>query len=311
MLTHPLSVPNLLTVSALTRPDIMQLLGSADHYKRVVCDMGSCDDLKGSVMTSLFYEPSTRTSCSFKAAMLRLGGSVLDVNIDSCSVKKGETFEDTVQTLSSYSDCIVMRHPQRHSVQQAAKYSRVPLINAGDGIGEHPSQALLDLYTIYLELGIERPLKIGLVGDLKHGRTVHSLIQCLTKINNKIIFYLISPETLKLPNEYVNDYAHFVESDLEDCISALDVLYVTRIQKERFDIAEEYEAVKDSYTIDQSLMKQAKLQMIVMHPLPRVDEISREVDDDPRAAYFRQMKYGMYMRMAILSKFMMKIRFTH
>ena len=149
------------------------------------------------------------------------------------------------------------------------------------------------------------------MGDLKHGRTVHSLIQCLTKINNKIISYLISPETLKLPNEYVNDYAHFVESDLEDCISDLDVLYVTRIQKERFDIAEEYEAVKDSYTIDQSLMKQAKLQMIVMHPLPRVDEISREVDDDPRAAYFRQMKYGMYMRMAILSKFMMKIRFTH
>ena len=160
-------------------------------------------------------------------------------------------------------------------------------------------------------MGIERPLKIGLVGDLKHGRTVHSLIQCLTKVNNKIIFYLISPETLQLPNEYINDYADFVESELEDCISDLDVLYVTRIQKERFEIAEEYEAVKDLYVIDQSLMKKAKTQMIVMHPLPRVDEIEKEVDQDPRAAYFRQMKYGMYMRMAILSKFMMKIRFTH
>ena len=242
MLSHPLSVSNLLSVSALSRPDIMQLVGSADHYKRVVCNFGGCDDLKGSVMTSLFYEPSTRTSCSFKAAMLRLGGSVLDVDLDSCSIKKGESFQDTVQTLSSYSDCIVMRHPERHSVHQAAKYSNVPVINAGDGIGEHPSQALLDLYTIYTELGIERPLKIGLVGDLKHGRTVHSLIQCLTKVNNKIIFYLISPETLKLPTEYINDYAHFVESELEDCISDLDVLYVTRIQKERFNIVEEYDA---------------------------------------------------------------------
>lgn len=311
MLSHPLSVSNLLSVSALSRPDIMQLVGSADHYKRVVCNFGGCDDLKGSVMTSLFYEPSTRTSCSFKAAMLRLGGSVLDVDLDSCSIKKGESFQDTVQTLSSYSDCIVMRHPERHSVHQAAKYSNVPVINAGDGIGEHPSQALLDLYTIYTELGIERPLKIGLVGDLKHGRTVHSLIQCLTKVNNKIIFYLISPETLNLPTEYINDYAHFVESELEDCISDLDVLYVTRIQKERFNIVEEYDAVKDSYVIDQSLMRQAKAQMIVMHPLPRLDEIAKEVDQDPRAAYFRQMKYGMYMRMAILSKFMMKIRFTH
>ena len=311
MLSHPLSVSNLLSVSALSRSDIMQLVGSADHYKRVVCNFGGCDDLKGSVMTSLFYEPSTRTSCSFKAAMLRLGGSVLDVDLDSCSIKKGESFQDTVQTLSSYSDCIVMRHPQRHSVHQAAKYSNVPVINAGDGIGEHPSQALLDLYTIYTELGIERPLKIGLVGDLKHGRTVHSLIQCLTKVNNKMIFYLISPETLKLPTEYINDYAHFVESELEHCISDLDVLYVTRIQKERFDIVEEYDAVKDSYVIDQSLMRQAKTQMIVMHPLPRLDEIAKEVDQDPRAAYFRQMKYGMYMRMAILSKFMMKIRFTH
>jgi len=311
MLSHPLSVSNLLSVSALSRSDIMQLVGSADHYKRVVCNFGGCDDLKGSVMTSLFYEPSTRTSCSFKAAMLRLGGSVLDVDLNSCSIKKGESFQDTVQTLSSYSDCIVMRHPQRHSVHQAAKYSNIPVINAGDGIGEHPSQALLDLYTIYTELGIERPLKIGLVGDLKHGRTVHSLIQCLTKVNNKIIFYLISPETLKLPTEYINDYAHFVESELEDCISDLDVLYVTRIQKERFDIVEEYDAVKDSYIIDQSLMRLAKTQMIVMHPLPRLDEIAKEIDQDPRAAYFRQMKYGMYMRMAILSKFMMKIRFTH
>ena len=311
MLSHPLSVSNLLSVSALSRPDIMQLVGSADHYKRVVCNFGGCDDLKGSVMTSLFYEPSTRTSCSFKAAMLRLGGSVLDVDLDSCSIKKGESFQDTVQTLSSYSDCIVMRHPERHSVHQAAKYSNVPVINAGDGIGEHPSQALLDLYTIYTELGIERPLKIGLVGDLKHGRTVHSLIQCLTKVNNKIIFYLISPETLRLATEDINDYAVFVESEVEDCIRDLDVLSVTRIQKERFNIVEEYDAVKDSYVIDQSLMRQAKTQMIVMHPLPRLDEIAKEVDQDPRAAYFRQMKYGMYMRMAILSKFMMKIRFTH
>ena len=267
--------------------------------------------LKGKTIVNMFFENSTRTKISFSLAEKRLGADSINFSASTSSVKKGETFKDTVQTLSSYSDCIVMRHPERHSVQQAAKYSKVPVINAGDGIGDHPSQALLDLYTIYLELGIERPLKIGLLGDLKHGRTVHSLIQCLTKINNKIIFYLISPETLKLPNEYVNDYAHFVESDLEDCISDLDVLYVTRIQKERFDIAEEYDAVKDSYIIDQSLMNQAKTQMILMHPLPRVDEISREVDDDPRAAYFRQMKYGMYMRMAILSKFMMKIRFTH
>lgn len=311
MLAHPLSVQNLLSVSTLTRQDMMQLIGSADHYKRVVNDMGGCDDLKGSVMASLFYEPSTRTSCSFKAAMYRLGGSVLDVDVNSCSIKKGEDFEDTIQTLSCYSDCIVMRHPQRHSVDKAAQHSTVPIINAGDGVGEHPSQALLDLYTIYTEIGIERPLKIGLMGDLKHSRTIHSLIQCLTKVNNRIIFHLISPEILKLPTEYLQCSIIFVESELEDCIADLDVLYVTRVQKERFEIAAEYEAVKSSYIIDQSLMKKAKSKMIVMHPLPRMDEISRDVDQDFRAAYFRQMKYGMYMRMAILSRLMQKIRFKH
>ena len=310
MLSHPLSVKHLITVAALTRGDVMQLIGSAGRYARVVKRTGSCDDLKGCVMASLFYEPSTRTSCSFKAAMLRLGGDVIDVDVNTCSMQKGETFSDTVRTLSTYADCVAIRHPKRNSMAMAAASSTVPIINCGEGDGEHPTQALLDVYTIHEEIGFDCPINIGILGDLKHSRTVHSLILCLSKVSRNITFYLVAPDTLELPSEYLVSNVQFVEKAcIEDCIELLDVLYVTRIQEERFSSKAAYQSVKDSYIVDEALMRMAKKKMIVMHPLPRKGEIAKEVDRDSRAAYFRQMRYGMFMRMAILSKMMMRIRF--
>lgn len=262
---------------------------------------------RGRVMATLFYEPSTRTKMSFQAAMLRLGGQIIGFdNPGNSSVSKGETLKDTVRIVSGYSDLIVMRHPQEGTAKAASLYSLCPIINAGDGGHLHPTQTLADLVTISNEKGGLKGHVIGLCGDLRYGRTVHSLIKAMCKIGgNK--FILISTPELSIP-QYVKDImdksgCEYAEvNTLEECIGDLDVLYMTRIQRERFATLEAYESQKGIYVLDREKMKKAKKDLIVLHPLPRVDEIENEIDDDPRAAYFRQAINGMYVRMALILK---------
>jgi aspartate carbamoyltransferase len=257
------------------------------------------------VLANLFYEPSTRTSSSFAAAMTRLGGRVISINeVHYSSVSKGESLPDTVRTLECYADIIVLRHPEVGAAATAAHYASKPIINAGDGVGEHPTQALLDLFTIQEELGRIDGLKVAMVGDLKYGRTVHSLTRLLRLYDAELAF--VSPDILRMPDELLHEMRAagrpFQESDdIHSVIGDVDVLYVTRVQKERFTDLAEYDAVKDHFIVDTELMARAKAEMIVMHPLPRVGEIAYGVDDDPRAAYFRQMRNGMYIRMALLA----------
>jgi aspartate carbamoyltransferase len=237
--------------------------------------------------------------------MERLGGSVIPINeVRYSSVSKGESLPDTVRTLECYADVIVLRHPEVGASAEAAKYARKPIINAGDGVGEHPTQALLDLFTIVEELGDPDGLTITMLGDLKYGRTVHSLSRLLSLF--KVDLNYVSPNILKMPKEIVDEIKEKGSSQaeydrLEDVISKTDVLYVTRIQKERFENLDEYDAVQGRYVITPELLTKAKQKMIVMHPLPRVGEISMDVDNDPRAAYFRQMEYGLFTRMALLA----------
>jgi carbamoyl-phosphate synthase/aspartate carbamoyltransferase/dihydroorotase/carbamoyl-phosphate synthase/aspartate carbamoyltransferase len=274
--------------------------------REMVERVGATDLLKGHVLTCLFYEPSTRTSASFIAAMERLGGSVIPITqgVQFSSVSKGETLADTVRTLEQYADAIVLRHPELGSAQLAADYAHVPIINAGDGPGEHPTQALLDLFTIREELGTVDGLKIAMVGDLRYGRTVHSLTRLL--LQYKVSLRFVSPEILRLPltlmNQVIDAGLDVREThDVADVIKNADVLYVTRVQKERFTDLAQYEEVKDYYEITPEIMAQAKKKMIVMHPFPRVGEIHYAIDADPRAAYFRQARNGMFIRMALLA----------
>lgn len=263
--------------------------------------------LAGKKLATLFYEPSTRTRMSFEAAMLELGGSVIScADMSRSSASKGETIGDTVRVVSNYVDVIAMRHPYEGAAYAAALKSPIPVINAGDGGHSHPTQTLADLLTIHREIGRFDRLTIGLCGDLKYGRTVHSLINAMLRYEN-VKFVLISPEELKLPAYMLEtlDRAHagYEEtSDLESVIGKLDVLYMTRVQKERFDDESEYERVKDCYVLTAEKMKLAKKECAVLHPLPRVNEIAEEVDDDPRAAYFRQTLNGKLMRMALILK---------
>lgn len=264
--------------------------------------------MQGRILATLFYEPSTRTRFSFEAAMMRLGGSVLGFSEpNSSSVSKGESLSDTIQIVSTYSDIIAMRHPKEGSAKVATMFSSVPVINAGDGGHQHPTQTLTDLLSIRnLKESIENNV-IGICGDLKFGRTVHSLLKAMSRYkNNK--FILISPKELSIP-EYIREEIlienniEFMEVErLEDVIDKLDILYMTRVQKERFFNEEEYIRLKDSYILDKNKMKLAKQDMIVLHPLPRLNEISKEVDNDPRACYFKQAEYGMYVRMALILK---------
>jgi aspartate carbamoyltransferase catalytic subunit len=268
--------------------------------------LGTFDLLKGKILANLFYEPSTRTSSSFTASMERLGGSVIPINeVKYSSVSKGESLPDTVRTLECYADVIVLRHPEMGAAALAAKYARKPVINAGDGVGEHPTQALLDAFTIKEELGRLDNLTVTMLGDLKYGRTVHSLSRLLSKFGGIKLNY-VSPDILRMPREVMDEVAETgipqTEFDsLEKVLPETDVLYVTRVQKERFEDVAIYEQVKGAFVIDPEIMKAAKQDMIVMHPLPRVGEISPDFDDDPRAAYFRQMEYGLYVRMALLA----------
>ena len=273
---------------------ILYLLRRASEMKTI-----THKPLKDRIMTSLFYEPSTRTSCSFQAAMLRLGGSVIDVPVDQSSVQKGETLQDTIRTLCCYSDIIVLRHPEKGAALKAASVSTKPILNAGDGTGEHPSQAMLDLFTIQEELGRIKNFTITFMGDLTHGRTVHSLVRSLVHFPNITILYA---SAFPMPPEIVDYVATYgLEqrvTTLDEALPETDVLYVTRIQKERFTFTGTPER------ICAERMKLAKEKMIVMHPLPRNEELSTDMDEDPRCVYFKQMEHGMYMRMAILEYYL-------
>jgi aspartate carbamoyltransferase catalytic subunit len=296
---------DILSVSQFTRADLEYIFGVAEEMRSMVERVGTFDLLKGKILANLFYEPSTRTSSSFLSAMERLGGSVIPISeVRYSSVAKGESLPDTVRTLECYADVIVIRHPEIGSAAIAAQYCQKPIINAGDGAGEHPTQALLDLFTIREELGHIDGQTVTMLGDLKYGRTVHSLTRLLSLYHVKINY--ISPDLLRLPNSLFSELKgrgvpQSEHTQLEDVLTETDVLYVTRIQKERFEDAAQYESLKHAYVINAETMKKAKDQMIVMHPLPRVGEIAMEVDQDPRAAYFRQMEYGLYIRMALLA----------
>ena len=304
---------DIISVRQFKREDLEYIFGVAHEMRGMVERVGTFDLLKGKILANLFYEPSTRTSSSFTAAMERLGGSVIPINeVKYSSVSKGESLPDTIRTLECYVDVIVLRHPETGSAEIAARAARKPVINAGDGVGEHPTQALLDTFTIMEELGRLDDLNVTMLGDLKYGRTVHSLARLLSTFNGIQINY-VSPDILKMPAEVMEEVtqkkvpqAEF--STLEKILPATDVLYVTRVQKERFEDPADYEKVKGAYVIDPAVMKSAKADMIVMHPLPRVTEISMDFDDDPRAAYFRQMEYGLYVRMALLA--MVLLTFT-
>ena len=260
----------------------------------------------GKKLATLFYEPSTRTRLSHEAAMLNLGGSVLGFSsADSSSASKGESVADTIRVISCYADICAMRHPKEGAPMVASQYSSIPIINAGDGGHQHPTQTLTDLLTIRSLKGRLNHLKIGLCGDLKFGRTVHSLINALVRYEN-IEFVLISPEELRLP-DYVRvdvlDKNHIPYKEvvrLEEALPDLDILYMTRVQKERFFNEEDYVRMKDFYLLDKEKLNIAPKDMLVLHPLPRVNEIAVDVDDDPRAAYFKQAQYGVYIRMALI-----------
>ncbi len=264
------------------------------------------DICKGKLLASLFYEPSTRTRFSFESAMLRLGGKVIGFdNPANSSVSKGESISDTIRTVSCYADIGVIRHPREGTAKLVAKaVPGMPIINAGDGGHEHPTQTLTDLLTIRHEKGSLHGHTVGVCGDLLFGRTIHSLVKTLNRYQD-IKFVFISPKELKMPEYFLSmlEPGSFVETDnLDAVIGDLDILYMSRVQRERFVSEEEYLRLKDVYILDKKKMRHAKEDMIVMHPLPRVNEIAVEVDEDPRAVYFKQAKYGMYVRMALISK---------
>lgn len=304
--SHGLAGQDILSVDQFGPHNLGPLFELTDRMRRIVHERGGTDLLARRVLAALFYEPSTRTSASFIAAMERLGGSVIPITqgVQFSSVSKGESLPDTVRTLEQYADAIVLRHPVVGSAREAAAAATRPIINAGDGAGEHPTQALLDLYTIRDELGRLDSLNVAMVGDLRHGRTVHSLTRLL--LHHDVTLSFVSPETLRLPLDIMNDVRASGKAVREtysvaDVIVDVDVLYITRVQKERFADLAQYEEVRDFYVLDAALMERARPSMVVMHPLPRLGEIAVDVDPDPRAAYFRQVQNGMFLRMALLA----------
>ena len=278
------------SVDQFSRTDIDEVFALAARLS-----VGRTMPLTGKSIVNLFYEPSTRTSSSFYAAMTRLGGSVIPINeVNYSSVTKGESLEDTIRTLECYADALVLRHYEEDATERAVSVASVPIINAGNGAGEHPTQALLDLYTISKERGQIDGLNITLMGDLKHGRTVHSLVKLLRMYDVQLNF--VSPKELSLHSSYLMDEdSQYI--DLSPIIEKTDILYVTRVQRERLA---DTMVIDFSYAVTREDMERAKENLVLMHPLPRVGEIPPELDSDPRAAYFRQMKYGLYVRMGIL-----------
>ncbi|KAL1874497.1 Carbamoyl-phosphate synthase [Diaporthe australafricana] len=302
---HSFKMSHVLSVTQYTRADLHLLFTVAQEMRTGVQREGVLSVLKGRLLCTMFYEPSTRTSASFDAAMQRLGGRTIAIATSTSSVQKGETLQDTLRTLACYGDAVVLRHPEENSVKVARKYSPVPVINGGNGSKEHPTQAFLDLFTIREELGTVQGLTITFVGDLLYGRPVHSLVYLLQHYQVKV--QLVSPKSLSLPPQVHEQLVKsgqlltVSETLTPEILARSDVLYCTRVQSERFPSKEEYEKVRGLYRIDNATLQNAKSSMIVMHPLPRNEEIAEEVDFDPRAAYFRQMKYGLYTRMALLA----------
>lgn len=280
-----MNLKNLISVKDFSRENIIYYIEKAKNMKMKNCPK---------ILINLFYEPSTRTSCSFHTAMLKLGGNVIEIT-DNSSAKKGESLEDTIKTVSNYGDIIVLRHPEKGSAERAAKVAHVPVINAGDGNGEHPTQALLDIYTIYEEAKkdlLKENLIVTFIGDLKNSRTIHSLIHLLNLFDVTYIF--ISPQGLELETNGLN----ILNVTLEEALLITDVVYVTRIQKERIN-GNEFKPI----CLSKELLSNANKDLIIMHPLPRQEELPPEIDDDPRAVYFKQVAYGVRMRMAILDNF--------
>jgi len=297
---------SIVDVLDLTTSEIDELIGTAEDIMEN--PQKYSEKCKGKILATLFFEPSTRTRLSFESAMLTLGGSVLSVTDGATSsVAKGESVSDTAKTVSQFANIITMRHPKEGAALVASEVATIPVINAGDGGHCHPTQTLGDLLTIHKEKGKLSGLTVGFCGDLKYGRTVHSLINALSRYKD-IKFVLISPEELKLPDyikkdviEY-NNFEYMETTSLEDALPTLDILYMTRIQRERFDDKAEYERLKDSFILDAQKMKLAKSDCSVLHPLPRVNEISVDVDSDDRAVYFKQVLNGKFMRMALILK---------
>lgn len=304
---------DILSVDQFSKEDLNFLFKKAALMKKKIEANKSINILQGKIMTALFYEPSSRTFGSFISAMQRLGGGVIPLQgMTYSSVAKGETLEDTIRTFECYSDVIVIRHPEVGSAKRAALAAKTPIINAGDGVGEHPTQALLDLFTILSKFKKIRGLKVAFVGDLLNGRTVHSLSKLLARMG-KVELFFVSPKILKMPEEIKNqldDQVRITEVDkLDDVIGKVNVLYVTRVQKERFSDLSTYEKIKNFYIINKKLMDKAKKDLILMHPLPRVGEINTDVDDDPRSVYLtEQMRNGLYVRMALLAAVLGKIK---
>jgi len=297
---------HLIDLNEFTTDEVDEILGLAE--KMVNNPLDYCEIAKGRILATLFFEPSTRTRLSFEAAMLRLGGQIIGFSSpDASSTSKGESLSDTLRTVAAYADIIAMRHPKEGAPRLGAKFVDAPIINAGDGGHQHPTQTLTDMLTIKSKKGTVSGLTIGVCGDLKFGRTVHSLIKAFSRYPGNR-FILISPQELKIP-QYIKTQVlekgniEFLETEkIDEVMGELDILYMTRVQKERFFNEEDYIRLKDSYILDRDKMAMAKEDMIVLHPLPRVNEISYEVDEDERACYFKQVEYGMYARMALIAK---------
>ncbi len=296
---------DILNTAQFSLQELNLIINTAARFENQVKDGGIIKNMEGKVVAALFFEPSTRTRLSFETAANRLGARVVSMaNAASSSSAKGESLADTIRVVDGYVDVIVMRHPMKGSAQIAADNAKHPVINAGDGTGQHPTQALLDLYTIRKEKGVLGGQTVTFLGDLKYGRTVHSLGYFMNICGNKMIF--VSPESLRMPEEITADLrsrgAEIEETeDLKKALVVSDIVYVTRVQKERFEDPAEYEKVKGSYIVNRDIINQAKKGITILHPLPRVDEIATDVDDYEGAAYFRQAHNGVFVRMALLA----------
>jgi aspartate carbamoyltransferase len=304
-MSHQFKGKHVLHGNQFTREDLESIMATASEFEAKLARGDVSTLMAGKILATLFFEPSTRTRLSFEAAMHRLGGAVISVaSGESSSAAKGESLADTARTVSQYADVIVIRHPQIGSAQEASEAASVPVINAGDGAGQHPTQAILDTYTIQKELGTLEDITVSLVGDLKFGRTVHALVELLSLY--RVTLILVSPEILAMPEEITRNLRQrgisvTETSRLNEALPASDLLYVTRVQKERFADHAAYERVRGSYVITDQLLRDAGREPVIMHPLPRVDEISPDVDDRPGAAYFRQVRNGIFIRMALLA----------
>ena len=305
---------DIISMNDMSKEEILEILEIAEKIENS-SEKEKLNFLKGKIIATLFFEPSTRTKMSFESAAFRLGAQVLQLPpLEQSSVKKGESFSDTIRMVESYSDVIVVRHPNDGAARLASTTSKKPVINAGDGSNQHPSQTLLDLYTIKEEKGTLSNLSIAFVGDLKYGRTVHSLVKALTHFNPTI--YFVSPKILQMPTYLIDDLdknniKYEILEDFRDCLDKIDVFYMTRIQKERFPDIEDYQKVKGVYVINKkNILGKCKEDMIILHPLPRVDEISTDLDETKHALYFKQAKNGIPVRQAMMMKVLDKVKDT-